>query len=281
MQLKPREYFTIARGLTDHTDSNTYYVRAVIRNARTDELLDTVNLTDQGNRRFSYPWQVPADTSGEGFYILITTTVYSDSGYTSKSDLYREEFSTYLVADRMNPNLGVGGGGADIDYKKVRKIIEEELKKLKLPEQVDLAPVLEAVKQIPAPTEQKDVDFSPLTKKIDEIMPQLLAAMKESHGKMREDCATYMKEMQTCMESIKAFCTEYKEIAGGETEEMKKAMEEFVGKTNDVIEKIKTFLVEDMSAMREDMKKLGKNVKKEITGNIVKNLFRDDEDEEV
>src|SRR5574337_612585 len=103
MQLEPREYFTIARGLEDYTDSTTYYVRAVIRNARTDALIDTVNLTDNGNRRFTKAWQVPADPSGLGFYIIVTTTVYTDSGYTTKAENYLERFEEHLVQNRPNP----------------------------------------------------------------------------------------------------------------------------------------------------------------------------------
>lgn len=125
LQLRPAEYFTIARGLSDHTDAGTYYVRAVIRDAKTDALIATVNLEDQGNRRFSYPWQVPEDPSGEGFYILITTTVYTDSGYTTKSENYGEEFTTHLVQDRLNANLL--GGTPDFDYKKIQKMMSEEL----------------------------------------------------------------------------------------------------------------------------------------------------------
>ncbi len=53
MQLNPHEQFTIVRQIEDHTDSSTYYVRAVVRNAKPDALLATVNLTDQGSRRFS------------------------------------------------------------------------------------------------------------------------------------------------------------------------------------------------------------------------------------
>jgi len=133
IQLRPREYFTIVRGLPDHTDSGTYYVRAVIRNAKTDAIIETVNLTDQGTRRFSYPWQVPADPSGEGFYIVITTTVYSDSGYTSKAEGYGEEFATYLIQDRINPN-NLGFSGPDIDYKKIKKMIDDAVANVKIPE---------------------------------------------------------------------------------------------------------------------------------------------------
>lgn len=163
MQLEPREYFTIARGLEDHTDSTTYYVRAVIRNARTDALIETVNLTDNGNRRFTYPWQVPADPSGLGFYILVTTTVYEDSGYTTKSSLYGEKFEEHLVQTRPNPNVSFGGpGGADVSYKKIREIVKDELGKLELPtpekpQQIDLEPVSDALQAIL--TEVRGIDI--------------------------------------------------------------------------------------------------------------------------
>lgn len=126
MQLQPQEYFTIVRQIGDPSDSNTYFVRAVIRNARTDVLIDTINLTDRGSRRFSLPWQVPADPSGQGFYISVLTSVYMDSGYTTKSDIYSEEMETYLVDNRFR-NLG-GGGGDDVSYSKIRKIFEDVLK---------------------------------------------------------------------------------------------------------------------------------------------------------
>jgi hypothetical protein len=140
MILRPGEKFVIARGLGDHTDSGTYYVQATVRNARTDELLATVKLTDRGNRRFSSDYQVPWDSSGLGMYILVTTTVYEDSGYTTKSASYTEEFNEYLVDERQPQSTG---GGAEIDYKKIRKIFSEEVEKLPEPPEVevDLQPI--------------------------------------------------------------------------------------------------------------------------------------------
>src|SRR5437879_1246261 len=98
LQLEPLELYTIARGLEDHTDSTQYYVQAVIRNAKTDALIATVQLTDQGDQhRYSKAWQVPQDQTGLGFYLLIETSVYTDSGYTTKSQNYGDKYETYLV----------------------------------------------------------------------------------------------------------------------------------------------------------------------------------------
>ena len=125
MQLHPRENFTIVRQIEDHTDSNTYYIRAVIRNAKTDALITTINLTDQGSRRFSKSWLVPADVSNQGYWICILSSVYTDSGYTTKSPLYGDKMDTYLVQERQifNPNYPLPTG-QDIDYRRIEKIIE-------------------------------------------------------------------------------------------------------------------------------------------------------------
>src|SRR5438552_2121522 len=124
LQLNPLEDFTIARGLEDHTDSTTYYVRAVVRNAKTDDAIATVTLDDKGDgHRFTKKWQVPADQTGLGFYILVMTSVYTDSGYTTKSPNYGDKYETYLVQSRMNPVIDV----PQIDYKGIRKMIQEEL----------------------------------------------------------------------------------------------------------------------------------------------------------
>lgn len=155
--IQPQENFAIVRQLADHTDGTTYYVRAVVRNSLDDTIIDTVNLTNQGSRRFTRSWQAPADVSGLGLYIDITTTVYSDSGYTTKSPNYGEENNVYLVYDRARHSGGGGsGGGADIDYKKIEKIVKSLADKItekpkdttKQAKPVDLKPVLAGLTRI-------------------------------------------------------------------------------------------------------------------------------------
>src|SRR5947209_2026571 len=108
--LHPQNSFTVVRQIANHLDTDTNYVRAVIRNAYTDAIIDTLDLTDKGSQRFSKNWQVPADPSGQGFYISIVTSVYTDSGYTTKNPNYGDEENTYLVQDRV-PLARHGGGG--------------------------------------------------------------------------------------------------------------------------------------------------------------------------
>lgn len=131
MQLHPREIFTVTHQLNNPAYiTDTAYVRAVIRNAKTDATLSTLTLTDKGSGRFTGDYQVPADVSGQGFWISIITTVYSDSGYTTQSQNYGVEVNTYLVQDRFNHNIGGVGGGADIDYKRIKKMIDSAVKKI-------------------------------------------------------------------------------------------------------------------------------------------------------
>lgn len=145
MIIQPQEYFVVARELADPNDTGTYYVRATIRNARTQALLGTLDLTDQGDQLFTKEWQAPADPSGLGFYIIVRTRVYTNSGYTSLSADYGQELSTYLIDDRFR--IHGGGGGGDVDYKKIRKIFREVLDAFPFPK-VNLEPIMDLLKPL-------------------------------------------------------------------------------------------------------------------------------------
>lgn len=132
MQLNPGETFAIVRQLADPNDAGTYYVRATIRNARTDTLLATKDLTDRGGQRFSVEYQVPSSTS-DALYIAISTRVYTNSGYTTLSTDYGQEIETYLVETRSK-HFGGGGSVLKVDYEKIRGMIRESLDTLKFPE---------------------------------------------------------------------------------------------------------------------------------------------------
>jgi len=177
MTLNPGEYFTIVRQLPDPNDSATYYVRAEIRNARTDELIETVALADRGSRRFSQPWKVPFDTTGLGFYISVLTAVYTDPSYTTPSDVYSQEIQTYLVDNRFR-NLGGGGGGDSVDYKKLAKVLHDELSKIEQPE-LDLSPVMTALEQLSA----AHSGIIPIVKRSDQKLTTLSAAHRDLHAK--------------------------------------------------------------------------------------------------
>jgi len=154
MQLFSQQNFTIVRQVPDHTDSTTYYVQAVIRNARTDVTIATLNLTDKGSQRFKSDWRVPADTSGEGFYVSVITSIYTDSGYTTKAASYGDDENTYLITDRIRNKNGSGGQGS-LSLRDIRDIVKEEIQKakpepIKIPDykETDLSEVLKAIKVV-------------------------------------------------------------------------------------------------------------------------------------
>jgi len=131
--LQPQSSFPIVRQIANHLDTDTLYVRAVVRNADGDTI-DTVDLEDKGGQRFQRRYRVPVDSSGQGAYISIITSVYTDSGYTSKSPNYGDEENTYLVFDRVRGSGGGGSGGGNLDAGTIRRIVAEELAKVEAPE---------------------------------------------------------------------------------------------------------------------------------------------------
>ena len=226
--------------LDDHTDGTTYFVRAVVRNARTSQLIATINLVKQsGVQEYKQDYQIPADTSGQGMYITIVTSVYTDSGYTTKSEDYGDEGETYLV-DVRRRSWG-GGGGSDVDYKKIRKIFEEvvagiggsdyddaevlkridkvrkdvleKIEDIDIPAGVDPTPAIlkavgEATKGITAKIadikikDPEKPDFTPLFKSMDNLMDVLESIRKGLAN--ADDPATLMSEMEVRLNEIMA-----------------------------------------------------------------------------
>lgn len=166
-QIIPQQPYTLGYYITDHTDNNTYYVRAVVYDAATGEVLDTQNLTRQttNTHLYSKVAQAPGDPSNRGRRIIVVATAYEDSGYTTKSGLYQEQSENYIIAKGASTQ---GGGGWGIDYRVVREIFIEELAKLPKFKKTDLSkidfgPVIEAIGSIDIP---EPTDLAPLIEKI-------------------------------------------------------------------------------------------------------------------
>lgn len=159
MQIAPREYYPIVRQLYDPLDETTYYVRATIRNENTGQTIATEDLTDLGNQLFQKRWQAPGDTSGLGFWISISTRVYTDSGYTTLSQNHEQMVETHLIFDRSRP-LGGGssGGGEGVSYKKIKETVSELLDERKKKE--EKANKKEEPEEEPEPEEK--IDLGPL-----------------------------------------------------------------------------------------------------------------------
>ena len=224
--LHPQNSFTVVRQIANHLDSATYYVRAVIRNAYTDATIDTLDLTSRGSQRFSKNWQVPVDTSGQGFYISIVTSVYTDSSYTTKSENYGDEETTYLVQDRVPLGRGAGAGG--VDYFRLREIVKDELEKAKPkePEPIQFPEIpkyemrwdeiLAAVKNIEVKAEkidQKETDLSPVLDALNDVKQAVvdkevteatdLTPVLERLSDDKEDNGISMQEVNAKLDAMK------------------------------------------------------------------------------
>lgn len=124
MNLVPNTTYTLIRQLANPTDTQTYYVQAVVRNIITGKTIKTINLVNQGGQRFTAPYQVPADTSGQGTYISICTYVFDDAGYSVPDGNYETEDKEYLIIQPPVSTYG-NGGTTIVDYDKIKKFISD------------------------------------------------------------------------------------------------------------------------------------------------------------
>jgi uncharacterized protein YlaN (UPF0358 family) len=163
MLLQPGQQFTIVRQLGLPSDVTTYYIQAVVRNSTTGNIISTINLTDRTNQRFTGVFQVPQDPLGFGYYLDITTYVYTDAGYSTLSDIYNVENVPYLVFDRLTIGRNSGGNGDSTDYEKIKKMIQVAVESIQFPE-------------IP---EQKEVDLSGILVALESLSKELSVKLKE------------------------------------------------------------------------------------------------------
>lgn len=170
LTLQPNNSFTVVRQIPNHLDTATYYVQAVIRNAYTDVILATLELDNKGSQRFKKDWSVVSDPSGQGFYISIVTSVYTDSGYTTKSENYGDDENTYLVQDRITVGR-VGGQSGGIDTFDLRRVVKEEM-----------ANLLDAIRD----DEKKEEEDAPETED-DDKTEQIVALLNDIKERVSED----------------------------------------------------------------------------------------------
>jgi hypothetical protein len=148
MFFQPYRNYVITRQIYNERDFGQVWIKAWVRDADTDEaLVDGVEMTEATDEigRFKYTFKLPADPSGNGRQLRVITVVYEDSGYTSRNVNYQVEENNIVVRD-MNIMGHSGGGGSDIDYKKVREIVKEELAKLPPYPKLDLSDVIKEIK---------------------------------------------------------------------------------------------------------------------------------------
>lgn len=207
MQLSPFEYFTIVRQIEDPLDGATYYPQAEIRNARTDALLATIDLDNKGDGRYSERWQVPADTSGLGFYVSIITKVYTDAGHTEESANYGRKEQTFLVKDRAEARVGGSGPSANDIREALKKVLSEFDFGFPESKDINLEPLVQAIKAVPLQTaqriefpeinipEQKEVILTPVLKAIEASQQAVIKAIADIKIPQYQESFRIMQEL--------------------------------------------------------------------------------------
>lgn len=119
-------------------DNATYYVRAVIYDLKTGQVLATQALTQTATnpRLFVATLQAPGDQGQIGRNIVAIASVYTDAAYTTKSEAYEEQEQYYLIRSPISVIPSGGGGGVDAET--VREIVSDALKKQKFITREDL-----------------------------------------------------------------------------------------------------------------------------------------------
>ncbi len=199
-QMSPAESFDVFYFIRNHTDGTTYYVRAVVYDVRTGEVITTVNLEQSATnaRLFIKTLQAPPDPVGMGRNIVAIATVYTDSSYTTKSQ------------EAMLPS---GGGGGGVDWTVMRDLINDVLdKRLKDPEgprKISDMPFDGLFETLGTFGEQIDklpkdgVDLKPVMTAFSEVMSAIAAIEKPE----KVDLAPLMTLMQSTLDAVKALPT--------------------------------------------------------------------------
>lgn len=137
-EISPSEPFDIFYFIRNPLDNATYYVRAIIYDLKTGQVLATQALTQTATnpRLFVATLQAPGDQGQIGRNIVAIASVYTDSAYTTKSEAYEEQEQYFLIRSPIQVLPSGGGGG--VDYDAVRDIFKSELKKQKFITRDDL-----------------------------------------------------------------------------------------------------------------------------------------------
>lgn len=194
MQIEPLHTLPLVYELTDPFDSSTYYVRAVVRDSSTGATIETVNLASQGSGRYYNSIIAPQDITGMGRHIDVTISVYTDSGYTTYSDVYQRKIDKYLIRHQAQ-FFGGGSSGGDIDYTKIEKIVATLMKvqvanlvEALKPEPVDLSKVMDKLSNLTGiatriankePEEPEETDFSSVFKAIDQAKSEIMKSVAD------------------------------------------------------------------------------------------------------
>jgi hypothetical protein len=235
-QVTPGENFNIFYFVRNHTDGATYYIQAKIYALDTQELLGTHSLSQSPlNSRLYYKTvTAPGDQAGYGRDIVSIATVYTDSGYTTKSGDYEEQEQYFLV----KPLPFVGGGGG-ISARDAREIFREELKtaldglpkpeKLQVPDTPDMSFVdalfgaLGALQRELNRVPKETTDTKPVLQRIEELQQAIGQRPKFE----RTDLTALAELAETTLQALRDLSGEMKAGNGQLVQSLEAALSQF------------------------------------------------------
>jgi hypothetical protein len=279
-QVTPGENFRVFYFLRNHTDATTYYIQAKIYALDTDELLLSVPLTQSpvNPRLFSATVNAPGDQAGYGRDIVSIATVYTDSGYSSKSADYEEQEQYFLV--KPQPFFGGGGG---ISPQDAREIFAEELEKalqklpkpekLTVPDAPDMSFVDALFKRLDSiakalPKEGEPVDLKPIADQIASLS-KLVEARPQFE---RTDLSSLAEAVQNLQTALGTLSTDGKTGNAQVVQVFEKAMSDFASKVAEVVKPIVEDAVADQAVISFAPRGSRRESKKEEQAPDVRNL---------
>lgn len=170
MRYSPQQQIPVSYTVSIPTDSNSYFVQAILRDTQSSTILQTLDLVQNSSYSLRYEgiFNGVPDASGLGRAVDITITVYTDSGYTTPSPNYQVLNVACEVIQPWLPTLGSGGAGVVIDWDRIEKmIVKHKVEGSKLTSE-DIAQTLLA--RMP---EYPQTDLSGIHSGIEKVIQQL------------------------------------------------------------------------------------------------------------
>jgi hypothetical protein len=232
-------------------DTAEYYPRAIIRDQRSNTILATLDLANEGDDiRYSHMWDVVQDPTGQGRQIEVEITVYDDSGHATPSGVYGRWSQGFTILDisRMSRGGGSIGGNIDgIDYGRVAEILGEQLTKMLpglmekfKPEIPDLAELVQSVDGVKESIWERLRKVLTLAKKA-ESAEEAAQHIREGVAALKEAGTSISKEIQGAREEMRGLVSDAKEEIAAAAEEatssVVEAFEESATRSADVLKK--------------------------------------------
>ncbi len=169
MNPKPQSLVYVAYVIPNPTEATTFFPQAVVKNTQTGVVVATVNLAQDANnsRRYTGSFMSPADSTGLGYYLDVITIPYTDAGHTTPSQNYWAATNQYFVSQSINGGANYGGGYMDFGPE-MRKLLREELKGIKFPQQKEFK-----IPEFPKFPEAQKINLEPISGNIASLFDEI------------------------------------------------------------------------------------------------------------